>query len=376
MTSQVKGTLRATIVLCIIVKISTDDKYVQYNINGTRRLCLPYLNCEPGHEIQPCATEHTKDICIQCPKSLVQPDLISSSPKGNPKDTECFKKVQKCDSDEIKYSRSKQSAFCDALVGCECDTTKCYYGDPCLCDDKQTECGIGEYLNITGGCVNCTEGTEKNEKGCGPCRRFKYISYRDSKGVPEVQISTIRTTRQLVKLSFSLSTPSHSTIVSVYPQHNDKSDNTPMIIIVAILSVAVVVLLIVALCIWRTTEHFMCQFNMCFNHGHHDPIVPPPDEIPLNQVGNGDVQEEVDNRTTEGGRPTATPTDNGNSEIYRDQATSNLYQKNNSNTSTSEQCHNNNSVSISSNSPHVEYVTGKCTNDQSLASGRYITMNA
>lgn len=64
-----------------------------------------------GHEIQPCATEHTKDICIQCPKSLVQPDLISSSPKGNPKDTECFKKVQKCDSDG-KYNM----LFCILLL--------------------------------------------------------------------------------------------------------------------------------------------------------------------------------------------------------------------------------------------------------------------
>ncbi|CAG2187541.1 unnamed protein product [Mytilus edulis] len=246
-------------------------------------MIYPYNNCFQGHEIHPCTIEYKQDICKSCPDGLVQPNLISSSPNGNPNDTECFAPVKKCDSDG-----------------------------------------------------------------------------KDSKGVPEVQISTIRTTRQLVKLSLSLSTPSQSSKVSVYPQHNDKSDNTPMIIIVAILSVAVVVLLIVALCIWRTTEHFMCQFNMCFNHAHHDPIVPPPEEIPLNQVGNGDVQEVVDNRTTEGGRPTATPTDNGNSEIYRDQATSNLYQK----------------KTILIQSPHVECVTGKCTTDQSLASGSYITMNA
>ncbi|XP_063409878.1 uncharacterized protein LOC134693100 [Mytilus trossulus] len=384
MTIQVKETLRATIVLCIIVKISTVDNYVHYTIDGNRRLCLPYLNCEPGHEIHPCTIEYKQDICTLCPNGLKQPDLISSSPKGNPSDTKCFAPFKKCDSDEIKYSRSKKSVFCDSLVGCECDTTKCYYGDPCLCDDKITECGIGEYLNKTGGCVNCTEGTEKAEKGCGPCRRFKYISYRDSKGVQEVQSSTKRTTTQLIKLSLSLSTPSQSSLVSVYPQHNDELDDTAMIIIVVILGVAVVVLIIVAAYMWRTREQCMCSFKMCLNHGHHDPAVRLREQIPLNQVENGnqvekgDIQETVDNRTTEGGKPTATPTDNRNSEIYRDQASSNQceYQKDNSNTNTSEQCHNNNSVSRSSKSPQVESVTGKCTTDKNLASGRYMTMNA
>ncbi|CAC5406118.1 unnamed protein product [Mytilus coruscus] len=363
MTSRVKETLHATFVLFIIPMIFTDGVYVQYTINGDRRLCLPYLNCEPGHEIQPCAVDYTEDICTLCTNGLVQPDLISSSPNGNQNETKCFAPIKKCDANEIKYSRSEQTAFCDALVGCECDTTKCYYGDPCLCDDKQTECEIGEYLNKTGGCENCTEGTEKAEKGCGPCRRTTYISNRESNGVPEVKISTKRTETQSAKLSLSLSTSSQSPIVHHLRKHIDESDNTTMIIIVAVLSVAVVTLFIVVVCIWRTREQVMCRFNICLNHSHRDPIVPLQEQIPLNQAENGDAQEVVDNKTTEGGKPTATPTDNGNAEIYRDQSTSNQckFEKENLNTSANDKCHTNNSVSRSSNLPYVDSWSCKYT---------------
>lgn len=385
MTSQVKETLRVTIVLCIIVKIfANEEHYVYYTINGTRRSCRAYLNCEPGHEILPCAIQFTKDVCTSCTNGEVQPDLISSSPTGNENDTKCFTAVNKCDANEIKYSKSKKIPFCDQLIGCECDTTKCYYGDPCLCEDKQTECEEGKYLNKTGGCEDCPEGTEKVGKGCGPCRRTKYINERihsrDSNSVPEVKMSSKRTETQSTKLSVLLSTSSQSPIVKHQQENIEDSDNTTMIIIVVVLSVAVVVLFVVVVYIWRTHEQCICRFNMCFNHGPRDPIIPPPDRIPLNQVVNGDIQEVADNRTTEGGRPTATPTDNRNSEIYRDQATSNQceFQNDNCNTSSREQCQNNNSVSGSSNSPHVEIVTRKCkyTTDQSLASGRYMTMNA
>ncbi|XP_071146051.1 uncharacterized protein [Mytilus edulis] len=394
MTSQVKRTLRATFILCILAKIfTTEEHYVYYTIDGDRRSCRAYLNCEPGNEILPCAIQFTKDVCTSCKNDEVQPDLISSSPTGNQNDTKCFPRVKKCDANEIKYSKSKKIPFCDQLIGCECDTTKCYYGDPCLCDDKQTECEEGKYLNKTGGCEDCPEGTEKAGKGCGPCRRTKYIPERihsrDSNSVPEVKMSSKRTETQSTKLSVLLSTSSQLPIVKHQQENIEDSDNTTMIIIIVVLGIAVVVLFIVVVYIVRTREQCMCRFNMCFNHGHT-----PREQIPLNQVEdgnqleNGDIQEIVDTRTTEGGRPTATPTDNRNSEIYRDQASSNQceYQKDNFNTNTSEQCNNNNSVSRSSNLPYVESGTRKCTSlhnecnigpaDQSLASGRYITMKS
>ncbi|XP_052081523.1 uncharacterized protein LOC127719459 isoform X2 [Mytilus californianus] len=391
MTRWVRESLRATFVLCIIPMIfSNEEHYVYYTIDGNRRPCVAFLNCEPGHEIQPCAEEFTKDICTSCANGLVQPDLISSSPKGNQNETKCFAPVKKCDGNEIKYSRSKKISFCDQLIGCECDTTKCYHGDPCLCDDKQTGCEEGKYLNKTGGCEDCPEGSEKTGKGCGPCRRTKYKPDRDSNGVPEVKISTKRTATQAVKLSLSLSTSSQSPTISVHHRrkHIDESDNTTRIIIVAVLSVAVVTLFIVVVCIWRTREHFTCRFNICLSQSHRDPRVPSQEDIPLNQAENGDAKEVVDNKTTEGGKPTATPTDNDNAEIYRDQSTSNQckFGKDNLNTCANDKCHTNNSVSRSSNLPYVDSGTCKYTTihnecnigmtDRSLASGSYITMNA
>lgn len=116
--------------------------------------------------------------------------------------------------------------------------------------------------------------------------------------------------------------------------------------------------------ITKTYLSYYNQFSRVtiISAGHNDPTVPPHEEILLNQVEDRNVQEIVDTRTTEGGRPTATPTDNGNSEMYRDPATSNQceYQKDNSYTSTREQFHNNNSVFRSSKSPHVESVTSNC----------------
>ncbi|CAC5406123.1 unnamed protein product [Mytilus coruscus] len=144
MTSWIKETLHATFVLFTIRKIFTDGSfYVQYTINGNRRICLAYLNCEPGHEIQPCAREYTTDICTSCTNGLVQPDLISSSLKGNHNETNCFAPVSKCDANgKKKYSRSKKTSFCDAL----------------------RECERGKYLNKTGGCEDCPEGLKKLEK--------------------------------------------------------------------------------------------------------------------------------------------------------------------------------------------------------------------
>lgn len=41
---------------------------------------------------------------------------------------------------------------------------------------------------------------------------------------------------------------------------------------VVVLSVAVVVLFVVVVYIWRTHEQCICRFNMCFNHGKYFPF--------------------------------------------------------------------------------------------------------
>lgn len=51
---------------------------------------------------------------------------------------------------DLTYRRTEKDAFCGSLNGCRCDTTKCYFGDPCLCDSKKP-CAVGHTMNEKGG---------------------------------------------------------------------------------------------------------------------------------------------------------------------------------------------------------------------------------
>lgn len=41
--------------------------------------------------------------------------------------------------------------FCDSLHGCKCKITACFYGDPCLCDEKKDGWPLGTTFNEAGG---------------------------------------------------------------------------------------------------------------------------------------------------------------------------------------------------------------------------------
>lgn len=55
---------------------------------------------------------------------------------------------------DMTYKRilkNDDKGFCDNLYGCKCKTTACFYGDPCLCDEKRGGCPPGTTLNEAGG---------------------------------------------------------------------------------------------------------------------------------------------------------------------------------------------------------------------------------
>ncbi|XP_063408752.1 uncharacterized protein LOC134692231 [Mytilus trossulus] len=174
-----------------VVRENSDIQYITRFIGNKRRLCIPVVNCPPGHEILPCSYDHTKDICTPCPLELVQPNYIQST--QDPKQTECFenKNKDKCHASDIEPSRTSNAKMCSYAKFCQCNTDECYYGDPCACMKKMETCGVGETLNENGTCVHCPFGTWKNETGCGPC-----IS---TGGSVVVKSSTVQTTKKPVK---------------------------------------------------------------------------------------------------------------------------------------------------------------------------------
>ncbi|VDI65173.1 Hypothetical predicted protein [Mytilus galloprovincialis] len=109
---------------------------------------------------------------------MVQPDLISST--GNINKSLCFKPTSECLARDLTYRRTEKDAFCGSLNGCRCDTTKCYFGDPCLCDIKKP-CAVGHTMNEKGVCSPCPNGTFKNVTGCGPCRQINSVDLHPQK---------------------------------------------------------------------------------------------------------------------------------------------------------------------------------------------------
>ncbi|CAG2247533.1 unnamed protein product [Mytilus edulis] len=212
------------------------SSYVYYPT--LRRFCIPYLNCEPGNEIQPCTDNYMQDLCKPCRVDMVQPDLISST--GNINKSLCFKPTSECLARDLTYRRTEKDAFCGSLNGCRCDTTKCYFGDPCLCDIKKP-CAVGHTMNEKGVCSPCPNGTFKNVTGCGPCRQIN------------------RKNGQLLQTEHYINAESHQqlsteTSIIVSKLRSSKpvqKDNSKMFIIIAVLGVSLVVLSIFIITIYE-----------------------------------------------------------------------------------------------------------------------------
>ncbi|XP_052082340.1 uncharacterized protein LOC127719990 isoform X2 [Mytilus californianus] len=127
--------------------------------------CFEFVECPPGEEVKTCRESNAFN-CTRCLPGYVQPNYVTS----NQHDNTCFKPQSDCVAEDVTYSRTEHKTFCDSLDGCKCNTNKCYYGDPCLCDQHTPGCPVNKSLDENGVCQPCDTGTAKNDTGCGPCR--------------------------------------------------------------------------------------------------------------------------------------------------------------------------------------------------------------
>ncbi|VDI65295.1 Hypothetical predicted protein, partial [Mytilus galloprovincialis] len=174
-------------------------------------------SCITGNQILPCIENYMQDQCKPCTSDMVQPDLISST--GNVNKSVCFKPTSECLARDLTYRRTKKDAFCGSLNGCRCDTTKCYFGDPCLCDSKKP-CAVGHTMNEKGVCSPCPNGTFKNVTGCGPCRHINSVDLMPQKNIQSLQTEHFINEEPHQQLS------TETSIIGT--KHDKQQDGTPI----------------------------------------------------------------------------------------------------------------------------------------------------
>lgn len=252
--------------------------YIYYK--QLNRNCLPYYDCEPGNEIQPCTKNFTLDLCAPCSNEMEQPDLISSSSDGDASTTACFKPKRQCLAQDITHSRVSKDGYCDHLKECKCNTAICHYGDPCLCNAKVGGCPPNTTLNQSGECIPCPDGTYKNGSGCGPCRHLQ-------KTVPIAKMPSDTIERHTSKSTHFINAPiSSSTFLplQVNPQKSGEKDEL-LIIFIVILVALVILLSVVTIAICLKRSGFVLA-GICWTHGN---IQPENDDLRQNDVELGEA---------------------------------------------------------------------------------------
>ncbi|CAC5383958.1 unnamed protein product [Mytilus coruscus] len=144
------------LMLCMGIPMATEE-----SDNG----CFVFVECHPGEEVKTCRESNGFN-CTRCLPGYVQPNYVTSNQHNNT----CFKPHSVCVAEDVTYSRTEHDTFCDSLDGCKCNTNKCYFGDPCLCDQHTPGCPVNKSLDENGVCQPCDTGTAKNDTRCGPCR--------------------------------------------------------------------------------------------------------------------------------------------------------------------------------------------------------------
>lgn len=144
-----------------------DEFYIKRGVNT---YCQKIYNCKPGHEIRPCDKTCGKEKCVLCPTGLYQPFLSHSD---DPIRKQCFKPDLECNPrDTIPVENGTYSPSCAMQRSCACNHSKCFHGNPCICERNFKPCGIDEEMNYKGECVKCMEGYMKPYSGCDQCERI------------------------------------------------------------------------------------------------------------------------------------------------------------------------------------------------------------
>ncbi|XP_048730794.2 uncharacterized protein LOC125647960 [Ostrea edulis] len=177
-----------------------------YIKRGVNTYCKKIYNCKPGHEIKPCDKTCEEEKCVPCPQSKAQPFLSHSDEHRH-----CFLPERRCNNrDTIPIENGTFSPSCAVQKFCECNTSKCFYGNPCICERNFEPCGVNEEMNAEGECVKCKEGYVKPYTGCDQCERIVPTP-------PQVNISTTIVTHK----------PSHSTTITQKPAITSVNSESP-----------------------------------------------------------------------------------------------------------------------------------------------------
>ncbi|XP_076086126.1 uncharacterized protein LOC143056842 isoform X2 [Mytilus galloprovincialis] len=285
--------IRCIILVASIYHVSmTYIYYKQLNRN-----CLPYYDCEPGNEIQPCTKNFTRDLCAPCSDGMEQPDLISSLFDGDARLTACFKPGGNCLAQDITYSRVKsEEGYCDGLLHCKCNTAEGYYGDPCVCNQKVEGCPPNTTLNQAGECIPCPDGTYKNGSECGPCRHFQK-TYQEPFVPHNIPSDTIeKDASKSIHLITEIISSSTFLPPQVNPPKSKEKDNLLIIFIVILVALVVLLSLVtIAICVKRSG---FVLAGICWTHGN---VQPENDDVRQNDVELGEalLKHKTDNANIE-----------------------------------------------------------------------------
>ncbi|XP_067659084.1 uncharacterized protein [Haliotis asinina] len=126
--------------------------------------CVPIVApnfCGQHFRVQRCIKDGEPDTCVKCKHGLVK---FSNSTSESEEDR-CYRQV--CPEEAIP-SLSK-------IGQCECDQSRCYYGDQYACTLFPSKCEENTY-HKNGACVPCPEGTHRPGIGCGPCKAMSSLT--------------------------------------------------------------------------------------------------------------------------------------------------------------------------------------------------------
>lgn len=240
------------------------DKF--YIKRGVNTYCQKIYNCKPGSEIRPCDKTCGEEKCVLCPTGTFQPFLSHSD---DPIRKQCFKPDLECNPrDTIPVENGTYSHSCAMQRSCACNHSKCFYGNPCICERNFKPCGTDEEMNYKGECVKCMEGYVKPYSGCDQCERIiptiPPSTQSPIHNTPTAKVTTkpnpdVDTTTKSTKYSSILDHSPRTTPPMVEPgnpgakhqEETEEGEGQTLIIVFAVIGVLLVLVLIVAILLYK-----------------------------------------------------------------------------------------------------------------------------
>ncbi|XP_022345675.2 uncharacterized protein LOC111138129 isoform X1 [Crassostrea virginica] len=283
---------------------SCPDPEEFYIKRGVNIYCKKIYNCKPGNQIVPCDSTCEEEKCVPCAAGLVQPFLIHSD---NP--NQCFQPELECNPrDTIPVRNGTYSPSCAMQKSCACNNSKCFYGNPCICERNFNPCEVGEEMNSRGDCVKCREGYQKLYKGCDQCERI--VPTPPPPLSTQSNIGNAYTTKVTTKHSLVSTRPTDKpgevsgklplSKSTLSPQNREKGDGeneeegTTLIIVFVVIGLVLVIIIIAFILLYKCRygqRRFIAK--ICREREAEEPEVMNGDAIALAEDNAEPVQQEV-----------------------------------------------------------------------------------